>query len=72
MTIPADLVTNLLKLAQTRTVLDGVTDGTYENVHDYTGGNIDDAFELGATSGAADLARDVLAAFNIEFIIPEA
>ena len=38
-------------------------------VDDYAGGNIDDAFELGERAGTIELAREVLKALNIDWVV---
>ena len=59
----------LLKRRNTKTadiVEKAIEEDGYFDAQDYSGGNFDDAFELGREVGEAELIEELLAILNIE------
>ena len=67
MEISEEVIARLKKLAERRTWADGLDNETI--VDDFAGGNIDDAYYGGESSGETSLARSILTDLGIEFMI---
>ncbi len=67
MEISEEVIARLKKLAERRTWADGLDNETI--VDDFAGGNIDDAYYGGESSGETSLARSILTDLGVEFMI---
>jgi hypothetical protein len=64
-----EMIAYLKKLANKDSIYDCEDEDEDIVINDYVGGNIDDAFDSGEQNGEIILAREVLKAMNISWLI---